>query len=83
MKDIQKLYPDFVAEVDQLDAASLKARVVSLQQGLQESEDHKEENEALKTARAEVSELSGPYRDVKKAVKAKTSYLLKLLEEKQ
>lgn len=81
-QDTQKLYPDFVAEVDNLDAPALKARIVQLQQALEESEAHKEENESLKNARAEVSELAGPYRDLKKAVKSKTSYLIELLKNK-
>lgn len=80
---VQKQYPDFTAEVDNLPVEALKSRIVQLQQALEESEAHKEENESLKSARTEVTELSGPYRDVKKAVKLKTSYLIELLKEKQ
>jgi len=76
---VQKEYPDFCKEVDNLPSEALRGRIVALQQALGESEDHKEANEALQNARAEVNELAGPYRDVKKAVKAKTSYLLTLL----
>ena len=82
MDKIEKEYPEFCREVQGLDSNHLMDRVVSLQQALQESEEHKEENEALNSARQLVSELSGPYRDVKKAVKAKTKYLLHLLETK-
>lgn len=79
---IQKEYPDFADEVEKLDSAGLKARIVQLQQALDESEAHKEANEALRDARAAVNELAGPYRDVKKAVRLKTQYLIELLKNK-
>jgi hypothetical protein len=77
---IQKEYPDFCNEVQSLTADELKARIVALQQALDESEEHKAQNMDLRDARHVVSELAGPYRDVKKAVKAKTSYLIELLK---
>lgn len=79
---VQKEYPDFCSEVDKLDAGALKARIVGLQQALEESEAHKEANEALQQAREALKELSGPYRDVKKAVKLKTKYILDLIKER-
>lgn len=78
----QKDYPEFVAEVETLDVKQLKERIVGMQQALEESEAHKEANDSLKRARAEATELAAPYRDVKKAVKAKTKYILDLLAEK-
>ncbi len=81
-EQIQELYPDFADEVVRLDTEALKGRIVSLQQQLEESEVHKEANEALKDARNTVNELMGPYRDVRKAVKLKTKYLVELLSEK-
>lgn len=78
---VEKEYPDFTAEISSLSANKLEDRIVSMQKALEESEDHKENNEALKAARAEVLELSGPYRDVKKAVRLKTKYILDLLAE--
>lgn len=79
---VQKNYPDFANEVEKLDASALKARIVGLQQALEESEAHKEANEVLTAARAEVKELSGPYRDVKKAVALKTKYIIDLIKER-
>lgn len=79
---IQKEFPDFCNEVDKLPAEALKARVVGLQQALEESEAHKENNDELHDARAAVQELAAPYRDVKKAVKLKTKYVLDLLKER-
>lgn len=81
-EQVQEKHKEFASEVDGLSDAALRARIVSLQQALAESEQHKEENEALIQARAEVTELSGPYNDVKKAVKLKTRYILTLIEEK-
>jgi len=75
----QKEYPDFCNEVNSLTSEQLKARIVQLQQALSESEEHKNSNEVLQAAKAEIKELSGPYRDVKKAVKSKTAYILELL----
>jgi len=79
---IQKEYPDFCNEAMTLTAEQLRARIVSMQEQLEESEEHKANNESLKEARAVVSELAGPYNDVKKAVKAKTKYILELLKNK-
>ena len=81
-EQVQELYPDFADEVVRLDTDDLKGRIVSLQQQLEESEVHKEANEALKDARSAVNELMGPYRDVRKAVRLKTKYLVELLSEK-
>ena len=77
---VEKEFPDFANEVRGLDGAALKARIVQLQQALEESEAYKEANELLQQARAQVTELAGPYRDVKKAVKLKTKYILELLK---
>jgi len=76
---IESEYKEFAAEVRNLSPVDLKNRIAGLQQALEESEAHKEQNEALNEARNQVSLLSGPYRDVKKAVKLKTKYLLELL----
>lgn len=73
---------EFKEEVDTLSIAQLEDRVVALQKGLDESRVHKEENIALKNAKDEVAELSGPYNDVEKAVKVKTKYIIELIKEK-
>jgi hypothetical protein len=81
-KDIRKEHPDFVQEVDTLTGDQLKARIVQLQQALEESNAHKEANDDLTAAKANVTELNGPYQDVRKAVQLKTKYLIELLKEK-
>lgn len=82
MKDINTQHPEFAKEVDALTTEQLKERVYQLQKGLEESEEHKEANDELKAARANVSELSAPYRDIKTAVRLKTKYILELLQKK-
>lgn len=79
---VQEQYKDFVSEVDRLQVPELKARIVAYQQQLQESQEHKEANETLQQAKALVTELSGPYNDVSKAVKLKTKYLIDLIKGK-
>lgn len=73
---------EFKEEVDRLSIEALEDRVVQMQKGLDESRVHKEENEALKQAKNEVSEISGPYNDIEKAVKVKTKYIIELIKEK-
>ena len=82
MKNIETEFPEFVNEVNNLTPEDLKFRIARLQQTLSESEQHKEDNDALKDARNELAAISAPYRDVKKAVKLKTAYILELLRSK-
>lgn len=78
----QKQHPDFTSEVDSLNPDELKARVVQLQQALQESEEAMEADDGLNQARDQAREFAAPYLDVRKAVKLKTSYILNLLAAK-
>lgn len=73
---------EFKEEVDRLSVPQLEARITNMQKQLEESEEHKEANVKLNNAKAEVKELSGPYNDVKKAVKVKTKYIIALIREK-
>lgn len=73
---------EFKEEADRKSVKDLEDSIVRLQKGLDESRLHKEENVALRNAKDEVAELSGPYNDVEKAVKIKTKYMIELLKEK-
>lgn len=73
---------EFKEEVDRLSVAQLEARITNMQKALEDSEDHKEQNVALQQAKDEVKMISGPYNDVKKAVKVKTKYVIALIREK-
>ncbi len=79
---VAKEFPEFVDEVQGLTIEALRNRIVNMQQALDESEAHKEANDTLKEARANLTELSGPYRDVKRAIQLKTRYIIELLREK-
>jgi hypothetical protein len=78
----EKEFPDFVKEVDGLNIQEMEKRISNYAKELEDSEQHKEDNQALKDAHAEVTELAGPYKDVKKAVKVKTRYLIASIREK-
>ena len=73
---------EFKEEADRKSLTELEDSIVRLQKGLDESRIHKEENIALRNAKDEVAELSGPYNDVEKAVKIKTKYMIELMKEK-
>lgn len=81
-KRIQENYPEFEAEVLGLSVDQLNNKLASLAKGLEESENHKDENDDLEKARALVTELAAPYSDVKKAVALKTKYVVGLIKEK-
>lgn len=79
---VEKELPEFSAEVAGLDVQAMKNRIAGYAKELEDSETHKEENQDLIDAQAEVSLLTGPYKDVRKAVRMKTRYLLGLIKEK-
>lgn len=73
---------EFKNEVDGLSIELLEQRITNMQKALDESREHKKNNEALKKVSDEKSELEGPYKDVEKAVKVKTKYIIELVKEK-
>lgn len=79
---VQKEFPEFTDEVARLDVQALKNRIATYARELSESEEAKENDEALKNAQSEVKEMNAPYREVKGAVAKKTRYLLSLIREK-
>lgn len=81
-EQVQDKFKEFAAECEGLSVDGLKARIVSYQQQLQESEEAKAGDVELENARNTAAEYAAPYNDVKKAVKLKTSYLIELIAEK-
>ena len=73
---------EFIETVDSLSTEQLEARITQMQKDLEESEIHREENTVLNDLKEQVSMISGPYNDVKKAVKTKTSYIIALIKER-
>lgn len=86
-KLVEKLYKlpggeEFESSVLGLSVTQMKERIAQMQKDLDESEEHKKENQALSNLKSEVATIEGPYNDVKKAVKIKTKYLIELIKEK-
>lgn len=79
---IQAEFPEFVQEVGGLGADELNRRLATLAKNLEESETAKEEDQELEEAKATAAELAAPYRDAKKAIRAKSKYIISLLKEK-
>lgn len=74
--------PEFCDSVDGLSIQQLEARIANYQKDLQDSEEHKANNEALRDAKTEVEMIAGPYRDVKKAIQKKTRYIISTIRSK-
>lgn len=79
---VQAEFPEFVNEVSVLTPDQLNNRLATLAKNLEESETAKEQDEELEDAKATASELAAPYRDAKKALRAKSKYVISLLKEK-
>jgi hypothetical protein len=73
---------EFKEEVDAQTITVLEGRITQMQKDLDESEEHKKNNEALIKVKNEKAELEGPYNDFKKAVQVKTKYIIELIKEK-
>jgi hypothetical protein len=79
---VQKLYPDFVGDVDVLPLGTLKDRLISYAKYAEEIEEAQKGDEELERTRELLSELNAPYRDGKTAVRYKVRYLATLIKEK-
>jgi len=81
-EQVQENYPEFATEVEGLSADQLNNKLATLAKYAEETETAKEDDEALEQAKAEAAELAAPYRDAKKAIRAKSKYVIALLKEK-
>jgi hypothetical protein len=79
---IEKEMPEFVSEVVGLSVEQLDARLAELAKAYEATSKAQEEDEQLQTARMTARELAAPYRDAKKAIRMKNSYIVGLIEEK-
>lgn len=79
---VQKEYPDFVTTVDGLSVADLESKLANYAKEQQKVDEAQENDEDLERAKAEVSELAGPYRDARKALKLKMRYIVELIKDK-
>lgn len=79
---IQESHEAFAQEVDRMSVADLDRRLNLLAKHGEEIDEEKENNEGLKEAREALNQISGPFRDAKKANKLKTKYVIQLIKEK-
>jgi len=79
---VQKKFPDFVESVDSLSIAELEARVNVYAKEQEKVRNALEKDTDLKNAKELASELAAPYRETKKAIELKTSYIIALIGEK-
>jgi DNA-binding ferritin-like protein len=79
---VEKDFPEFAEESRTLSVDQLNNKLATLAKGLEESETAKENDTDLENAQALVAELSAPYKDVKKAIRFKTKYIISLLGDK-
>ena len=79
---MQKEQPEFVDAVASLSVDQLNATLAKLAKDAEAVEEAKENDEALEDAHKLVSELAGPYRDGKKAVRMRSRYVISLIKDK-
>jgi hypothetical protein len=79
---VQKQFPEFPEVVDGLSIDELEKKISTYAKESETIEDAKEADEGLQEAKDQVAELSGPYKDAKKAVRLKIKYLIQLLKDK-
>jgi len=79
---VQKQFPDFVEMVDSMNVDALEDRLNIYAKELEKVKKAQEADTDLSNAKELVSELGAPYRDAKKAIELKTSYIISLIGEK-
>jgi len=82
VETVQNEFPEFASEVLGLSADQLNNRLAQLAKAAEENEDAKERDQELSDAQALASELSLTYKDVKKAVRMKSKFIIQLLKDK-
>ena len=76
----KKLETDFRVEVQRSSGAQLKEKIVNYSKAIQEIEDAKDADEKLNALKEQIKDLSGGYRDAKKAIKDKLEYVLGVMK---
>jgi hypothetical protein len=79
---VQKQFPDFAEMVDAMNVDALEDRLNIYAKELEKVKKAQEADVDLEKAKELVSDLSAPYRDAKKAIELKTSYIISLIGEK-
>jgi len=81
-EQVEKEYPDFVAVVAGLSVEDLDKRLSDYAKEQENALKAQEEDTELESTKEKLKELKAPYNDVKKALRLKMRYLIKLIEEK-
>jgi hypothetical protein len=79
---VEKKYPEFVNEVAGMPLAELEKRLSTYAKQVERVNTDLEDNQKIASARELLSELLGPYRDTKKALRLKTKYVIELIKER-
>jgi hypothetical protein len=79
---VAEAYPDFVIMVESMPTQELRERLASMAILLAETAATEEADQDLAAAKESVKTLSANYVEVKKAVKLKTRWIARLLEER-
>lgn len=79
---IQEEMPDFVGEVLGLTVQDLNNRLAAIAKASHENDENQKNDEELNQAKAHARELGQTYAEPRKALKKKTKYIVKLIQEK-
>lgn len=79
---VQKALPHFADEVNGLKVEELNSRLVQLAKDMSATDDAKEADEGLQAAKESAKELGAPYREAKRDIRLKTTYIVELIKEK-
>jgi len=79
---VQKSLPHFVEEVSGLSVDDLNARLCQLAKDNTEVSESQEADEGLFEAQALSRELGAPYREAKRDIKLKSTFIVELIREK-
>jgi hypothetical protein len=77
-----KLPAEFADNINAMSAEEINDRILEAEGNIYKVEDDLSSNEKILDAKAELKEMTGPYRDTKKQEAAKIKYCLWVLEER-
>lgn len=75
-----KLDTDFRVEVQRANLSELKDKVVNYSKAIQEIDDARDADQTLNSLKEQIKDLSGGYRDAKKAIKNKLEYVINTMK---
>lgn len=82
MKKVAKEFPEFVDSVNGLTTEEINGRLAQAVKDLQEANESEEADDALTQLRNDARSAGAPYRELRKAIKLKSGYLIATLKER-